>query len=92
MRFLLALTAVAGCATTDAAPPAGRTFSDEAYAQHIKDLRARLTKLGLGNLEIRIEDPFVVVGEGTAKQLERSAGTVRWAADINYRLVVIPDA
>jgi hypothetical protein len=85
MRFLLALTAVAGCATTDAAPPAGRTFSDEAYAKHIKDLRARLTKLGLGGLEIRIEDPFVVVGEGTAKQLERNAGTVRWAADILER-------
>ncbi|MBA3499920.1 MAG: hypothetical protein M4D80_11625 [Myxococcota bacterium] len=84
MRFLLALTAVAGCATTDAAP-VGKTFSNEAYAQHIKDLRARLTKLGLGSLEIRIEDPFVVVGEGTAKQLERSAGTVRWAADILER-------
>ena len=80
MRLLLALTALAGCAASDAAP-AGKT-SDDAYAQHIKDLRARLTKLGLGGLEIRIEDPFVVIGEGTPEALARSAGTVRWAADI----------
>jgi hypothetical protein len=79
MRALLALTLLAGCASSDAAP------ADDAYAQHIKDLRARLAKLGLGNLEIRVEDPFVVVGEGTAKQLARNAQTVRWAADILER-------
>jgi hypothetical protein len=76
MRALLALTVLAGCASSDAAP------TDDPYAQHIKELRARLAKLGLGNLEIRVEDPFVVIGEGDAKQLARNAQTVRWAADI----------
>lgn len=85
MRLLLALTAIAGCAASSDAAPSGQTFTDEAYARHIKDLRARLTKLGLGDLEIRIEDPFVVVGDGSAKQLARDAGTVRWAADILER-------
>lgn len=80
MRTLLALTALA--TVSEAAP---RTFSDEAYARHITELRARLQKLGLGNLEIRIEDPFVVVGEGDAKTLARNAGTVRWAADMLER-------
>jgi Protein of unknown function (DUF1570) len=80
MRSLLALTML--CAVADASP---RTFTDEAYADHIKALRARLTKLGLGKLEIRIEDPFVVVGEGDAKNLARTATTVRWAADILER-------
>jgi hypothetical protein len=85
MRLLLALTAVACASSASDAAPSGRTFTDEAYAQHIKDLRARLTRLGLGDLEIRIEDPFVVVGDGTAKQLARNASTVRWAADILER-------
>jgi hypothetical protein len=81
MRSLLALTMLA--AVADAAP--ARTFTDEAYAKHIDALRARLTKLGLGKLEIRIEDPFVVVGEGDAKALARNATTVRWAADLLER-------
>ena len=75
MRFLLALVVLA--CTTSAAET--RTFSDAAYARHIEALRARLAKLGLGHLEIRIEDPFVVVGEDN---LERNAATVRWAADL----------
>ncbi len=86
MRQLLVLSMLAGCATSEAKPEAkAKTFSDDAYAEHIKELRARLTKLGLGDLEIRIEDPFVVVGEGTARQLARNAGTVRWAADVLER-------
>jgi|MudIll2142460700_1097286.scaffolds.fasta_scaffold181701_2 hypothetical protein len=82
MRMLLALTVLAGCATSDAD---SRAVRDDPYAQHIKELRTRLAKLGLGDLEIRIEDPFVVVGEGNAKQLARNASTVRWAADILER-------
>ena len=78
MRFLLAL-ALAAC-TTSAAD--ARTFSDAAYARHVEALRTRLAKLGLSHLDIRIEDPFVVVGEGN---LERNASTVRWAADLLER-------
>jgi hypothetical protein len=93
MRTLLFL-ALAACASSEAdtpaaptkAPPqavtAQRTFSDSAYADHIKALRARMAKLGFVDVEVRIEDPFVVVGEGTQKQLARNAQTVRWAADM----------
>jgi hypothetical protein len=63
------------------APPAGPTFSSAAYAEHIQELRARLGALKLGHLSIRIEDPFVVAGDGTPEELERNAQTVRWAAD-----------
>jgi hypothetical protein len=75
MRTLLALAALAGCSSSQAAP-------DDPYKQHIADLRKRLTKLGLGDMEIRIEAPFVVIGDGTQTQLARNAQTVRWAADI----------
>ena len=81
MRFLLVVAMLSGCASS-AADTQQRTFSDAAYKQHIDDLRVRLAKLGLGHLKIRIEDPFVVVGEGN---LERNASTVRWAADILER-------
>jgi len=76
------VTLVAACTAPTAADPApARTFSDEAYATHIAKLRARLAAKRLGHLAIRIEDPFVVVGDGGDKALARSAGTVRWAAD-----------
>ena len=75
MRSLLAVAVVAGCASSAADTP-------PRYEQHIADLRVRLAKLGLGHMKIRIEEPFVVVGEG---DLERNAQTVRWAADILER-------
>jgi hypothetical protein len=62
-------------------PPPNATFSRAAYADHIRELRARLRARKLGHLNIRIEDPFVVAGDGTPAELERSARTVRWAAD-----------
>ena len=63
------------------AAPVDATFSRAAYAEHIQQLRARLRARKLGDLSIRIEDPFVVAGDGTPEELERSARTVRWAAD-----------
>jgi hypothetical protein len=75
MRTLL-LAALVACSSSEAAPKA------DAYKQHIAALHSRLDKLGLGDMEIRIEEPFVVVGEGTQKDLARNAQTVRWAADI----------
>jgi hypothetical protein len=65
----------------DPAPPVSGTFSRAAYAEHIQQLRDRLRARKLGHLNIRIEDPFVVAGDGTPEELERSAQTVRWAAD-----------
>ncbi len=61
--------------------PETGSFTKAEYAAHIKQLRGRLRKLGLGAMSVRIEDPFVVIGDGTQEQLERCAGTVRWAAD-----------
>ena len=82
---VLALGALlAGCtatASSDSKPPKGMTFSQADYAQHIKELRERLKAKRLGHLNVRIEDPFVVVGDGTMVELEYSSQTVRWAAD-----------
>ena len=82
MRFLI-LAALAACAPTAADPAPARqgTFTRAAYEAHIQALRARHARLRLGNLNVRIEDPFVVIGNGTPAQLARDAGTVRWAAD-----------
>jgi hypothetical protein len=63
------------------APPPGATFSRAEYAEHIRKLRERLRARRLGHLHVRIEDPFVVAGDGTPEELEQSAETVRWAAD-----------
>ena len=83
MGKLVLLAVLAACTPAAHSDPKQRdgTFSQAAYAQHIKQLEARLGKLKLGKLAIRIEDPFVVIGDGTPAALERSSGTVRWAAD-----------
>src|SRR4051812_20999492 len=62
---------------------AGRTqsFTDAEYTAHMRALETKLAKHGLGQLNMRVEDPFVVIGDGTLAQLERSSQTVRWAAD-----------
>jgi hypothetical protein len=85
----LLVTLAIGCSTTASseptatatATPSAGTFTKAAYEQHIQKLRARLRKHRLGAMVVRIEDPFVVIGDGTAAELARDAGTVRWAAD-----------
>lgn len=57
------------------------SFTQAEYASHIRALRAKLRKQGLGHLSVRIEDPFVVIGDDSIAQLEKSSLTVRWAAD-----------
>jgi hypothetical protein len=47
----------------------------------VRKLRERLRARGLGQLQVRIEVPFVVAGDGTPEELERSLETVRWARD-----------
>src|SRR5689334_18680369 len=79
-----AVMILAACGTARSEPRPGTrapTFSAEAYADHITQLRKRLRPKGLGAMAIRIEDPFVVIGDGTADELARGASTVRWAAD-----------
>ena len=65
----------------ESAAAAGATFSGAAYAAHIEKLRERLRARKLGHLNVRIEDPFVVAGDGTPEELEQRSRTVRWAAD-----------
>jgi len=84
----LAVLIGTGCSIASSEPergvpalPEAGTFTKADYAAHIKQLRARLRKLGLGAMAVRVEDPFVVIGDGTAAELEQAASTVRWAAD-----------
>ncbi len=94
MSKLLVFGALVACSSTTSEPksntvpreaqvPGGRqaTFTDAEYAEHVRGLRRKLAKHGLDHLNVRIEDPFVVVGDGTLAQLQRSSDTVRWAAD-----------
>ena len=55
------------------------TFTDADYAQHIRNLKA---KLPAENFSIVIQKPFVVVGDETKETVEkRSVQTVKWAVD-----------
>jgi hypothetical protein len=78
----VAMLAACGTASSEPKPDVRMaTFSADAYADHIKQLRTHLRPKGLGAMAIRIEDPFVVIGDGTEADLARGASTVRWAAD-----------
>jgi hypothetical protein len=72
MRLLCVIACVAGAA------PA---WGGGSYADHVAALKKRLAAKGLGEMEVRVEAPFVVAGDGPAGALARSARTVRWAAD-----------
>ena len=85
----LAFVISTGCGVARSEPergmpvmPEAGTFTKAEYAAHIKQLRSKLRKLGLGAMAVRVEDPFVVVGDGTVAELQQASGTVRWAADI----------
>ncbi|HEY5949029.1 MAG TPA: hypothetical protein VIV40_26235, partial [Kofleriaceae bacterium] len=90
MRLLLVL-ACAACATpagseprrNQASPPSpeAKPAPDSRYTEHVAELRTRLGKRGLRKLEIRVEDPFVVVGNGSPDDLAHDASTVRWAVE-----------
>ncbi len=62
------------------APPA-HDATPAAYAQHVLALKDKLAALGLADLTIRIEPPFVVIGNDPPAVLAKRARTVRWAAD-----------
>ena len=92
MRLMLAI-AVVGCSPTaepkpDTVPASTSTsgrrdsFTQAQYAAHVDRLRAMLHDHRLGDLNVRIEDPFVVVGDGSVDTLARRSSTVRWAADL----------
>ena len=62
-------------------PAATGAFTPADYAQHVMELRDRLAAAGLAHASIRIEAPFVVVGDSGDATLARDARTVRWAVD-----------
>jgi hypothetical protein len=83
-----AIVIAAGCSIASSEPELGTTvipetgtFTKAQYAAHITKLRTRLRALGLGAMAIRVEDPFVVIGDGTQEELAQASSTVRWAAD-----------
>jgi hypothetical protein len=79
---LFALLACAACATPVSSEPRTnqtKRAPADPYADHIAALRTRLAKSGLTNMQIRVEDPFVVVGNGSEQDLAQDASTVRWA-------------
>lgn len=95
MTRLWALVACVGCAShatepqrettapaANAPSPLPAAAAPARYADHIAALRQRLRDKGMPDMVIRVEEPFVVIGNGTEKALERASGTVRWAADI----------
>ncbi|MEL7500165.1 MAG: DUF1570 domain-containing protein [Planctomycetota bacterium] len=54
-------------------------FSDADYAQHIRQLKTRLPN---DEFSIVLQKPFVVVGDGGADKVKRTAErTVKWAVD-----------
>jgi hypothetical protein len=68
-----ALLALCACTAASASAP-----PKPDYAGHIQALRARLAKT-LGPVSIRIEEPFVVIGDAGDDALAQDAQTVRWA-------------
>jgi hypothetical protein len=81
-----ALAACTGASPEPARPPklavpANATFSRAEYEAHVERLYEILRANELGHLSVRIEDPFVVLGDGAPEELARSSRTVRWARD-----------
>ncbi len=62
-------------------PPPEGGFSKASYAQHVMALKEKLGKHGLKGYNIRIEEPFVVVGDDDPTTLARRAETVKWAVE-----------
>ncbi|NUO49766.1 MAG: DUF1570 domain-containing protein [Polyangiaceae bacterium] len=58
------------------------SFTPSAYAEHVAALEQRLSKLGMGPLSMRIEDPFVVAGDDTPAVVAARSRVVRWAANM----------
>jgi hypothetical protein len=60
-------------------PPSTSGLRPAAYAQHVRELRARMP----AGFHVELSPPFVVVGDGGAETVRRSAsGTVRWAVEM----------
>ena len=85
-RWLWVLACAACSTPTSDAKPSNQAKTpaskESPYTLHIAELKKTLAAKGMNKLAIQIEEPFVVVGNGTADELASDARTVRWAADI----------
>ena len=84
MRTAVLFLVCVGCATPASSEPRQNAANQTAeqpdrYRDHIAKLRKRLGKLGLGDVNIRVEEPFVVIGDSSAKKLVEDSSTVKWA-------------
>lgn len=83
-RFVLGVAMLAACGPTTSEPkrvePRAIAPNKDDYAAHIAALRKRLIANNVLSMDVRIEQPFVVLGNGTPDALARNAQTVRWAA------------
>jgi len=71
--------AAAQAPTTPPAEPTPRRISREACAAHLAAMRDRIPE----GFDAVLEPPFVVIGDGGLRAVERSAvRTVRWAVDL----------
>ena len=62
-------------------------FSDEDYSRHVMQLKTQLRRKLPPGFTIRIEQPFVVVGDDAPEVVARwSRGTIRWAVQQLQRL------
>ena len=78
----------AGCSATGSEPRSNTAAEQSvtadahaSFANHVRTLRAKLRRVGLGHMHIRVQEPFVVVGDGSLDSFERSLQTVRWATE-----------
>ena len=56
-----------------------KKFSDDDYRKHIDKLKKRMPE---GNFHIRIQKPFVVIGDESPDRVRsRSIGTIKWSVD-----------
>ncbi len=62
-------------------PRAAGSFTPADYAQHVMKLKELLLDKGLTGLAVRIEEPFVVVGNDPPALLAGRAETVSWARE-----------
>jgi hypothetical protein len=78
MKRLLAV--LAACSTAQSEPRKDADKKDP-FADHITALRTSLAKKGYKKVAIRVESPFVAVGDAGDDALEQDSRTIRWACD-----------
>jgi hypothetical protein len=85
MGRVLLVACAAACRVASSEPTREPVAAAGDYKQHVAALRERLAGIMRAPMTIRIEKPFVVIGDAGATALAQDAETVRWAADLLER-------